>query len=126
MARLAIVRHRDLDTARSLGQPANLAQAPLQTQIEPEPGLVGIGSRLLVLKTRALLPRPEVDEPDEANGLRERSLARVTAVTPWLARIGVLRLLGAANRAAPTTATTWSREGSWANTDLTGPSSRFI
>ena len=41
-----------------------------------------------------------LDEPDEANGLRERSLARVTAVTPWLARIGVLRLLGAANRAA--------------------------
>ncbi len=41
-----------------------------------------------------------IDEPDEASGLRERSLARVTAVTPWLARMGILRLLRTANRAA--------------------------
>ncbi len=41
-----------------------------------------------------------LDEPDESSGLHERSLARVTAVTPWLARVGILRLLRAANRAA--------------------------
>src|SRR5215213_10327729 len=42
----AIVRYRDLDGARSLRQPANLAQAPLQAQIEPDPGLAPFGPRL--------------------------------------------------------------------------------
>lgn len=59
--------------------------AHLEGLEDPPPQLlaefVGIGSRLLVLKTRALLPRPEVDEPDEdvddlAAQLREYQRAR--------------------------------------------------
>ena len=40
---LAIARYRDLDRASSSSQPAHLAQAPLQTKIEPEPGFFRVG-----------------------------------------------------------------------------------
>jgi len=41
-----------------------------------------------------------IEEPDEARGLPEQSLARITAATPWLARVGIRRVLRQANAAA--------------------------